>query len=138
MADQHRRAVLTRAWVVTVLAWSVFRSFVVAKMLHRYGVSPWSYGVVDLASSWPYAVASAGVVTSLLDRRMASARRHGVVAAAAFLVPDLYLLVAGHGKPKLVYCALGSVCAVFAIAAVVSVVMQVRAGRRRVTSPAAA
>jgi hypothetical protein len=130
MANPHRRDVLTRGWLVAVLGWSVFRSMVVAHTLRRYGVNPWAYGTVDLVSSWPYAVASAGVVTSLLDRRMAAFRRNGLVAAAAFFFPDLYLLLAGHHKPRLVYLVVVGVALVFATAALVSTAMQVRAGRR--------
>lgn len=130
MANPNRRALLTRSWLVAVLAWSVFRSMVVAHTLRRYGVSPWAYGAVDLATSWPYALATAGVVTSLLDRRMAAARVHGLVAAAMFVVPDLYLLLAGHGKPHLVSYVIVGIALTFASGALASVAMQVRAGRR--------
>jgi len=121
----------TRAWVVAVLAWSVARTLVVARMLGRYGVSPWAYGAVDLAVSWPYAMATAGVVTNLLDRRRSAARRCALAAAATFLAPDVYLVLAGHGKPTVVYVVVVVVSVLFAGSALVSVGLQVRAGRRQ-------
>jgi hypothetical protein len=137
MANPRRRAVCTRAWVVAVLAWSLVRAVVVGRTLGRYGVSPWAYGALDLLVSWPYAMATAGVVTNLLDGELAAARRCGLVGAAAFLAPDLYLMLAGHGKPKVVYCAVATVAVAFAVGAVASIAVQVRNGKRQpVAGPA--
>jgi hypothetical protein len=130
MANARRRTLCTRAWVVAVLAWSVARAVVVGRTLSRYGVSPWVYGALDLLVSVPYAMSTAGVVTNLLDRRMAAARRCCAAAVATFLAPDVYLLLAGHGKPPLVYGVVLTVAAVFACAAVGSITLKVRAGRQ--------
>ena len=135
MANPRRRDLCTRAWVAAVLAWSVARAVCVGHTLGRYGVNPWAYGALDLLVSVPYAMATAGVVTNLLDRRMAAAKRSGVVAAATFLAPDVYLLLAGHGKPTFVYLVVLAVAATFAVAALASIAVQVRAGRRA-TAPA--
>lgn len=129
MANPSRRAALTHAWVVVVLAWSAARAVVVGRTLGRYGVNPWAYGALDLAVSWPYAMATAGVVTAVLDRRLKAARRSAGVAAATFLAPDLYLVLAGHGKPAFVYLVVIAVAAAFAGSALVSIAVQVRRGR---------
>jgi hypothetical protein len=126
MPNQQRRAVMTRLWVVAVLAWSLARTFVVKRTLGRYGVDAWAYGAVDLASSWPYAVATAGIVTNLLDGRRAAARRCALVAATAFVAPDLYLILAGHGKPGVVYAVVVGVAVMFAVAAIVSITVELR------------
>lgn len=130
MTSSRCRSACTRAWVVAVLAWSVARAAVVGRWLSRYGVNPWAYGVVDLAVSWPYAMATAGVVTNLLDGRRAAARRCAVWSAVSFLIPDLYLLFAGHGKPTMVYVVVTVVAGAFAASALGSILVQVRAGRR--------
>jgi hypothetical protein len=130
MANSHCRTACTRAWVVAVLAWSVARTVVVGHCLSRYGVSPWAYGAVDLAVSYPYALATAGVVTNLLDGRRAAARRCGVWSAVTFVTPDLYLLLAGHGKPTTVYVVVVAVAVLLAGSALVSIGLQVRSGRR--------
>ena len=126
MPNQRRRAVMTRLWVVAVLGWSLARTFVVKKTLGRYGVDAWAYGAVDLACSWPYAIATAGIVTSLLDGRRASAGRWALVATTAFVAPDLYLILAGHGKPRMVYGVVIGVAVTFAGAAVVSIAVELR------------
>ncbi len=130
MTNTRRRTICTRAWVVAVLAWSVARSIVVGRTLGRYGVSPWIYGALDLAASWPYALATAGVVTNLLDGHKAAARRCVGVSAVTFLAPDVYLVLAGHGKPTLVYVILALVALGLAISATLSIALKVRAGRR--------
>ncbi len=130
MADSRCRTACTRAWVAAVLAWSVARTVVVSRCLGRYGVNPWAYGAVDLAVSYPYAMATAGVVTNLLDGRRAAAKRSGLWAAAMFALPDLYLLLAGRGKPTLVYVVVVTVALVLAGSALLSIGLQVRSGRR--------
>ncbi len=130
MADSRCRTACTRAWVLAVLAWSVARTVVVSRCLSRYGVNPWAYGVVDLAVSYPYAMATAGVVTNLLDGRRDAAKRCGLWAAATFVAPDGYLLLAGHGKPTMVYVVVVAVAVLFAGSALASIGLQVRSGRR--------
>jgi len=130
MANSRCRTACTRAWVLAVLAWSVARTVVVGRCLARYGVSPWAYGAVDLAVSYPYAMATAGVVTNLLDGRRAAAKRCGMWAAATFVAPDVYLLLAGHGKPTMVYVVVVLVAVLLAGSALVSIGLQVRSGRR--------
>jgi len=71
------------------------------------------------------------VVTNLLDRRRLAARRCAMVAVATFLAPDVYLVLAGHGKPTVVYVAVVVVAVLFAGSALASVALQVRAGRRQ-------
>ena len=131
MADTQRRTTCTRTWVAAVLTWSMVRTLVVAHTLGRYGVNPWAYGALDLAVSGPYALATAGVVTNLLDGCRASARRCALVAAVTFMVPDVYLLVAGHDKPRLAYVVVVTVATVLAVSALLSLALQVRAGRVR-------
>lgn len=54
-----------------------------------------------------------------------------MVAVATFLAPDVYLVLAGHGKPTVVYVAVVVVAVLFAGSALASVALQVRAGRRQ-------
>ena len=129
MAPRRRRRVLTLAWLVAVLAWTVGRALVVAATIGKYGVSPWAYGAIDLAVSGPYALATAGVVTNLLDGRLPAARRCGAAAAVAFVAPDAYLLLAGHRKPALVYDVVVTAAVVLAVAAAVAIRLEVRRGR---------
>lgn len=128
---QHSRLrfVLESTWVVGVLAYGLARTFVVWGALGRYGVNPWVYGVIDLVSSVPYAIGTAKVVTGIIDRDWARARKWGLIAVVAFIAPDLYIVIAGHGMPALVYVVLGAWVAVAALLAGRSVALKLRTAR---------
>lgn len=130
MADTRCRTACTRAWVTAVLVWSLARTVVVARTLGRYGVDPWAYGALDLAVSWPYAMATAGIVTNLVDGHRRAARRSAVLAVVSFLVPDVYLVLAGHGKPTLVYVVVVAAALLLAASALLTITLQLRAGRK--------
>ena len=88
-ANSRLRILLESTWVVGVLAYGLARTFVVWSALGDYGVNPWIYGAIDLISSVPYAIGTARVVTGCLDRDWARVRRWGLIAAVAFIAPNL-------------------------------------------------
>lgn len=112
--------------MATVVAWSLLRSFIVGHTLHRYGVEPWAYFVVDLASSIPYAMASSQLINALSQRDSRRARRSALAAMSAFIAPDLYLLLAAKNMPASAYAALFGVVVLLALIGVWSVVSAVR------------
>jgi hypothetical protein len=103
----RRRRVVESVWVVGVVAYGLARTLVVWQALGDYGVNPWIYGVIDVVSSVPYAIGTARVVTGTIDRDWARVRQWGLIAVGAFFAPDLYIVLAGHGMPRLVYLVLG-------------------------------
>ena len=128
-ANPRLRVVLESTWVVGVLVYGLARTVVVWGALGDYGVNPWIYGAIDLFSSVPYAIGTARVVTGCLDRDWARVRRWGLIAAVAFIAPDLYILAAGHGMPAIVYVVLGTWLLVAALLAGRSVAVKLRAER---------
>lgn len=134
MGNEQRRAALTRIWLAAVVAWSLVRLWIVRRMLGRYGVNAWVYGAVDLALAWPYAMASARLVTSLVDRQIAAARKWAAVTAVTFIVPDVYLVLSGHRKPHVVSLTIVVVATAMALASVASMGKEVRS--RRINAPA--
>jgi hypothetical protein len=123
------RVVLESTWVVGVLAYGLARTFVVWGALAGYGVNPWVYGLIDLVSSVPYAIGTARVVTGTIDRDWARVRKWGLIAAVAFIAPDLYILTAGHAMPAIVYVVLGTWVAAAALLAGRSVALKLRSAR---------
>ena len=103
MNKAERRKRVEHLWVGITLAWGFGRVLVVWGALGRYGVNPWVYAGIELATSGPYGVATARVVTSLLDRKNQAASRWAALGLAMFLAPDLYIVVAGRGMPTYVY-----------------------------------
>ena len=103
MDKAQRRQRVERAWVVVTLAWGIGRVFVVWGALSRYGVNPWLYAGIELLTSGPYGLATARLVTSLLDRNRQSASRWAALGLAMFLAPDLYIVGSGRHMPSYVY-----------------------------------
>ncbi len=102
--DTTKRAkTLETAWVVAVVLYGVLRSLVVWKALAKYGVNPLIYFVIDVGSSWPYGVATARLVRSAVRRDGEKAVKWGVLAAATFISPDVYLVATLHRAPRFVY-----------------------------------
>ncbi|MCX6452329.1 MAG: hypothetical protein NT174_04540 [Actinobacteria bacterium] len=129
-ARTAKRRLLERLWVVLVIAYGAGRAFVVWKALGRYGVNPWLYLALDVTSSWPYAVATARLVTSVIDREFSRARSWGVLAAVTFLIPDIYILAVARRVPTEVYAIIIAIVSLLALSAIVSLFVKIRNGRR--------
>ena len=129
-ARSAKRRLLERLWVVVVIAYGAVRAIVVWKALGQYGVNPWIYLVLDVTSSWPYAVATARLVTSVIDREFSRARSWGVLAAVTFLIPDLYILVVARHVPTEVYAIIIAIISLLALLAILSLFIKIRNGRR--------
>ena len=129
----RHRLVLESTWVVGVVAYGLARTLVVWGALGDYGVNPWIYGVIDLVSSVPYAIGTARVVTGVMDRELGPGAPWGLIAVAAFFVPDLYIVVAGHGMPTVVYVVLGVWVLIAAVLAARAVAGKIRTARLEAT-----
>ncbi|MEI7943769.1 MAG: hypothetical protein WCI25_03030 [Actinomycetes bacterium] len=125
-----KRRLLERLWVMVVILYGAGRAFVVWKALGKYGVNPWLYLALDITSSWPYGVATARLVTSVIDREFPRARTWGVIAAIAFLLPDLYILVSARHVPTEVYVIFISIISLLALLAIISLFSKIRNGRK--------
>lgn len=92
----------------------------------------WVFGLIDLGTAVPYALGTARVVVSLIDRDIQRGARWGLVAAGSFLAPYLWLGWAGRDGtfPTAVYVAVALCVVCFGANAVISVVRKVRRARR--------
>ncbi len=129
-AKAAKRRLLERLWVGVVIAYGAGRAFVVWKALGKYGVNPWIYLVLDVTSSWPYGVATARLVTSVIDRNFVRARAWGILAAITFLLPDLYILLAARHVPIEVYVIIISIVSLLALFTAASLYFKIRNGRK--------
>ena len=130
-----QRKHVERLWVAITLAWGLFRALVVWAALSRYGVNPWIYLTIELVSSGPYGLATARIVTSLLDHRRDTAFRWAIAAAVLFLAPDLYIVAAGRSMPLYVYVVVGVIVAALGVAGILRIRVAVRAARERAILP---
>ena len=90
------------------------------------------FGVLDMGTAVPYAVGTARLVTSLVDRDSQSAARWGAVASGSFLAPYLWIAWAGRSGefPPIVYVVTAMFVVFLGANAVVTVSRRVREERR--------
>jgi hypothetical protein len=98
--DVLRTTGAKQTWVFLVIAWAIIRTVAVKDFFSAYGIHPWTYLLIDLLSSLPYAHYSANLVISYLDKKWESARKNFIFTAIFFYVPDIYIFTAAKRIPK--------------------------------------
>jgi hypothetical protein len=106
MTQSHRRRLLSRLWLIAVLAWSCVRIAAVHFWLSNYGLNSVVFAVIELSSASIYGTCSARLVIAIIDRQHKLALKWGMIAAAMYLAPDVYVLSAGHSLPVTAYVAI--------------------------------
>lgn len=107
LEDAEARRKGMRIWIALVLAWSVGRSLVVAKVFHKYGLNPWVYFSIDFLSSIPYAYASAQSLLTFLDKQRTRSIMWALLTAVMFYLPDIYIVIASKQVPTSTYFGFG-------------------------------
>lgn len=109
-AEARRKGV--RIWISIVLAWSIARSIVVAKVFAEYGLNPQLYFAIDFLSSIPYAYASAQSLLTYIDKKRFQSIAWGLVTVVAFYLPDIYIVIASRHVPPSTYLGFALILAV--------------------------
>lgn len=118
-----RRSFLTRAWLAGSIAYGCLRAVLVWTFLSGYGVNPWAYAFVELASSVVYGLMSGRAVLDLIDRDWRRLRTHGPLAIASYFAPDAFVFITVGGVPR---GLLATIVAIVVVSAVITVVGTVR------------
>ena len=103
LEDAEARRKGLRIWLFLVLAWSLARSIIVAKVFHQYGLNSRLYFAIDFLSSIPYAYASAQSLLSYIDKDRTRSIAWGVLTIAMFYLPDIYIVIASQHVPPSTY-----------------------------------
>ena len=124
-----RRRRLSMTWAILVVAWSLIRAVVVWAGLSQYGVNPWAYLAIDLASAGIDGITTPKFVLSLVDAKYHDAAKWGAFTVFAFVIPDIYIFKTTHELPRMVVVVICIVIAVSLTVAVIGVVAKVRHGK---------
>ena len=119
-----------RIWASTIVLYTFAATFVVWKALHKYGVNPYLFFVIDLITSWFYGLASARLVVAVIKKRWSETQKWGWLSALNFMLPQVYILVSANHVPKDVYIIIFSVIGVMAAFALIGIASQIRAARK--------
>lgn len=124
-----RRRILQYFWLAAVVIWACVRIFAVDTWLSKYGVNTVVFAVVEISSSIPYGIGSARCVTNLVDGHRRPAVLWGIIGAAGFVAPDVYMLSAGKSMPTLSYVIIVAVLVVLGSFSVVGSIRKYRQSR---------
>jgi len=125
-----RQTLWERLWASLIVLYSFAATFVVWKTLHKYGVNPYLFFVIDLITSWFYGIASARLVVAIIHKRWSQTQKWGWLAAINFILPQIYILVSARRVPRDVYLIIYSVVGVLVAFAVIGIGSQIRVARK--------
>lgn len=123
----RRRRIAEYAWFFAVAAWAIFRITMVGTWLADYGVNTWVFAVVEICSSIPYGFGSACFIRALAARQTQKIATWGLITAASYVAPDVYLLTSGRSMPASTYVI---IIAIVLCLAVISAGMLIREYRQ--------
>lgn len=131
-----RTDLIERAWIGSVVGYSVLRFVVAWAAFGDHGASAWVFGVIDIGTAWPYAKAVA-----LICRYCANAEWHKLapavtVAFVSFLAPYAYLWLAADQMPAQIRGGLVLFVVVIAVSITVGLVRKVRSLKASIEEPA--
>ncbi len=126
-----RRRKLELSWVIGVVAFVILRFAIAYSALNEYGLTVWVFGILDIVTAVPYAIGTARLVTSMVDKNLQAAARWGIVACISFLAPYAWVAWAGReGEfPTAVYITIAVLVVCLGTNAVVGILKRVRAAR---------
>jgi hypothetical protein len=107
LEDIEARRKGMRIWIALVLAWSLGRSLVVAKVFNKYGLNPRTYFAIDFLSSIPYAYASAHSLLTFIDKKKVQSIGWGLLTIVTFYLPDIYIVAVSKQVPSSTYLGFG-------------------------------
>jgi hypothetical protein len=128
-ATLARRRLLSRTWAGVVVGWSVIRTLIVWAAVGDYGLNPWIYLAIDLASACIDAITTPRMVLSFIDDHHRRAVKWATVSLVAFIVPDAYIFWGTRTLPtKLIVFIVVVIGATLSVG-VITVVRKIRSGR---------
>lgn len=119
-----------RIWASTIVLYSFAATFIVWKALHKYGVNPYLFFVIDLITSWFYGVASARLVVAVIKKRWSETQKWGWLSAINFALPQIYILLSARRVPRDVYLIIYSVIGALVAFALIGIGSQIKAARK--------
>jgi hypothetical protein len=128
-ATLARRRLLSRTWAGVVVGWSIIRTLIVWAAVGDYGLNPWIYLAIDLASACIDAITTPRMVLSFIDDHHRRAMKWAVISLVAFIVPDAYIFWGTRTLPtKLIVLIIAVIGATLSVG-VIAVMRKIRAGR---------
>ena len=95
-----KRKVIARSWAGIVIGWAIIRTLIVWAAVGDYGLNPWIYLAIDLASACVDAITTPRMVLSFIDDQFKNAAKWALISLVAFILPDLYIFLGTRELPR--------------------------------------
>ena len=128
-ATLARRRMLSRTWAAVVVGWSLIRTLIVWAAVGDYGLNPWIYLGIDLASASVDAVTTPRMVLSFIDNHYRQALKWASISLVVFIIPDLYIFLGTRELPRRIIVVVLLIIGATLVVGVIGVVRKVQAGR---------
>jgi hypothetical protein len=128
-ATLARRRLLSRTWAGVVVGWSIIRTLIVWAAVGDYGLNPWIYLAIDLASACIDAITTPRMVLSFIDDHHRRALKWALISLVAFVVPDAYIFWGTRTLPTKLIVLIVAIITATSSVGVIAVVRKIRAGR---------
>jgi hypothetical protein len=137
-ATLARRKVLVRTWAGLVIGWAIVRTLIVWAAVGDYGLNPWIYLAIDLASACVDAITTPRMVLSFVDDQYKTAAKWALISLVAFIIPDLYIFIGTRELPTRIIVVVCVIISLTLSVGVIGVARKVRAGRAAKAAAASA
>ena len=128
-ATMQRRRRLSNTWAGMVVTWSFIRTLLVWAAVGDYGLNPWIYLAIDLASAIVDAITTPRMVLNFIDEHYRLAASWGLIALVAFIIPDLYIFLGTRTLPIKLIVLICSIIGTTLLVGVIGITRKVRKGR---------
>ena len=128
-ATMQRRRRLSNTWAGMVVTWSFIRTLLVWAAVGDYGLNPWIYLAIDLASAIVDAITTPRMVLNFIDEHYRRAASWGLIALVAFIIPDLYIFLGTRTLPTKLIVLICLIIGTTLLVGVLGITRKVRKGR---------
>ena len=124
-SEKHQK-LIERWWIAIVLVWGVIKTIAVDKAFEQYGVNPSVYMAIVFAIAVPYAISTAKLFFSIVEKHWRNTFIFGAIAVVLHFAPDAYILSTAKSVPRSLFDGFILGIVVFAIFGIREVVIKVR------------
>lgn len=121
---------LKRAWVATVLVYTVIRTLLIWKIFAKYGVNQYLYLFIDLVASYFYAIYSTKLIVETNRTHYRKLAKYLALTLFYNFIPDAYVLLNAHEVPKIIVHSFIKVIVILAVVAGIGIYREIKSRNR--------
>ena len=126
LKNERHKQLAERWWIAIVFTWGIIRSVAVDKTFAHYGVNPYVYLAIVLTISVPYAITTAKLLFSIVEKQWRKTALFGAIALVFHFAPDAYILSTAKSVPRSIFDGFILLITIFTLLGIREIVVKVR------------